>query len=199
VSATRTGATATVNALLAAPTSLTGTTSICPIVGTATGATYTATAVTGAVSYAWTIPTGAVIDSGGTGLKIKVRFITAGPNDSIYVQAVATTGCAGAKRVLKLVTTGCSTPIAKTAGTSATSMSVMVFPNPTTTSFNVKVITAERDAITASIFDMQGRIIRQVTINPYETVSVGADLRPGTYTIQIRQGKNVTTSRMLKF
>jgi hypothetical protein len=109
-SKTRTTANATVNTVLAASTTLTGLVSICPIVGTATSTTYTASAVSGAVQYKWTIPTGAVIDSGSTGLKIKVRFVTASSNDSIYVQSLGSNGCVGtAKKVLKLTTTGCAT------------------------------------------------------------------------------------------
>ena len=196
---TRTAAIATVNPLLAAPTTLTGTTSICPIVGTANGATYTATAVTNAVSYQWTIPVGAVIDSGSNGLKIKVRFITAGLNDSIFVQAVAATGCAGAKKVLKLVTTGCGAPIAKAVASKVEDMNVNVFPNPTTSNFNVQVITADKETIKARILDMQGRQIRTLTINPYETNNIGAELKAGSYIIEVRQGKNIKTTRILKF
>ena len=196
---TRTAAIATVNALLAAPSTLTGTTSICPIVGTANGATYTATAVATAVSYQWTIPAGAVIDSGSNGLKIKVRFLTAGLTDSIYVQAVATTGCAGAKKVLKLVTTGCGAPIAKAVATTVETMNVNVFPNPTTSNFNVQVITAGNESIKVRVLDIQGRQIKSITINPYETITIGAELKAGSYIIEVRQGKNIKTTRILKF
>ncbi|MEI8053814.1 MAG: T9SS type A sorting domain-containing protein, partial [Bacteroidota bacterium] len=199
LSATRTAAVATYIALLAAPTTLTGTTSICPIVGTTTGATYTATAVTGAVSYQWTIPAGAVLDSGSNGLKIKIHFVTAGPVDSIYVQAIATTGCAGTKKVLKLVTTSCVTLVVKPTITAAESISVNVFPNPTTNSFNVRVVTAGKEVITARIYDVQGRFIKSVIINPYETINIGSELKAGTYMVEVRQGKNLKTTRVLKF
>jgi len=199
VSATRTAAIATFNALLAAPTTLTGTTSICPIVGTANGATYTATAVASAVSYQWNIPVGAVIDSGSNGLKIKVRFLTAGLADSIFVQAVATTGCAGAKKVLKLITTGCGAPIAKALASTVESMNVNVFPNPTTSNFNVQVITAGNEIIKVRVLDIQGRQIKSITINPYETITIGAELKAGSYIIEVRQGKNIKTTRILKF
>ena len=199
LSATRTAAVATYIALLAAPTTLTGTTSICPIVGTTTGATYTATAVTGAVSYQWTIPAGAVLDSGSNGLKIKIHFVTAGPVDSIYVQAVATTGCSGTKKVLKLVTTSCVTLAVKPTISAAELMSVNVFPNPTTSSFNVRVVTAGKEVITARIYDVQGRFIKSVIINPYETINIGSELKAGTYMVEVRQGKNLKTTRVLKF
>ena len=199
VSATRTAAVATFNALLAAPTTLTGTTSICPILGAATGTTYTTTAVATATSYLWTIPSGAAFDTVVTnGLKVKVRFLTASSNDSITVQAVGTTGCAGNKKVLKLVTTGCATSFAKSA-TPASSMSVNVFPNPTTSNFNVQVITAGNESIKVRVLDIQGRQIKSITINPYETITIGAELKAGSYIIEVRQGKNIKTTRILKF
>jgi hypothetical protein len=199
VSTTRTAAIATVNLLLTAPSTLTGTASICPIVGTANAATYTATAVTNAVSYQWTVPVGAVIDSGSNGLKIKVRFITAGPSDSIFVQALASTGCAGAKKVLKLITAGCATPITKAVTSNFETMNVNVFPNPTTSNFNVQVVTAGKEIINARVLDLQGRQIKLITINPYETITIGAELKAGSYIIEVRQGMNIKTTRILKF
>jgi len=69
-----------------------------------------------AKGYVWTIPTTAVIDSpsaplAANGLKIKVRFTAAGANDSVYVQAIGAGGCPGAKKVLKITTTNCVTPV----------------------------------------------------------------------------------------
>jgi len=62
------------------------------------------------------MPTTAVIDSpaaplAANGLSIKVRFPAAGANDSVSVQAIGAGGCAGAKKVLKLTTTDCVTPV----------------------------------------------------------------------------------------
>ncbi|RAR72939.1 Ig-like domain-containing protein, partial [Flavobacterium aciduliphilum] len=53
-----------VNALPTAPTTLTGTAAVGPLVGTTTTATFTTTAVSGATSYLWTVPAGVTIVSG---------------------------------------------------------------------------------------------------------------------------------------
>ena len=189
--------------LLLAPASLTGTTSICSIVGTATSTRYTATAVTGTASYLWTIPSGAVIDSGSNGLKIKVRFNTAGTNDSIYVQAVGTNGCASAKKVLKLTTTGCATiPTSRVANPVVKmeeSMSVSVFPNPSKSYFNLQVITSGKEIATARILEIQGRLIKSLVITPNQIVNMGSELKPGAYFIEVTQGKEVKTTRVVKF
>jgi extracellular elastinolytic metalloproteinase len=206
VSTTRRAVTASITSVLAAPTSLTGTTSICSIVGTATGATYTTTAVTGATNYAWTIPSGAVIDSGSNGLKIKVRFITAGANDSIFVQA--NNGCLGAKRVLKLVTTGCATtPFVKngigagqSAGlqTNANNLGLSLYPNPTSTVIHMKLLNSSNEIAELKIMDLEGRVIRTYHTRSAETETFGNDLKPGVYFIKVTQGTQWVIKRFVK-
>jgi hypothetical protein len=78
-------------------------------------------------------------------------------------------------------------------------MNVNVFPNPTTSNFNVQVITAGNESIKVRVLDIQGRQIKSLTINPYETISIGAELKAGSYIIEVRQGKNIKTTRILKF
>ena len=190
--------------LLAAPTTLTGTTSICSIVGKSTGATYTCSAVTGATSYSWTLPSSAVIDSGSNGLKIRVRFITAGANDSIFVQAVGTNGCAGTKKVLKLVTTGCvtlpTTRIVRPVLTAEEPISISVYPNPTTSAFNMFVKSPLlSQKVTARVFDDNGRLIKTMTFSSDETIAFGNELRAGVYIVEIREGKEVKNVKVIKF
>jgi hypothetical protein len=191
--------------LLAAPSTLTGTSNICSIIGTSTSARYTASAVVGAVSYNWVLPNGAVIDSGGNGIRIRVIFNTAGINDSIYVQAVGTNGCAGAKRILKLVTTGCVTrlitkAIAVEAPNSKPSpMAVTVYPNPTTSSFQLMVKSSMPvEKITARIMDVNGRWYKTLTFSSDETIAFGQDLRAGMYLVEVRRGKEIKTMKVVK-
>jgi hypothetical protein len=190
---------------LAASATLTGTTSICSIVGTSTVARYTASAVTGAVSYLWTLPSGAVIDSGSNGLKIKVRFITAGPYDSIFVQAVGTNGCAGTKKVLKLVTTGCVTlPTSRVINPVITSneesMDVMVYPNPTTSAYQLFVKSSKlSQTVKVRIIDIQGRVLKTLTFNSNETIAFGNELKAGVYMVEVREGDKVKTVRVVKY
>jgi hypothetical protein len=191
--------------LLAAPATLTGTTSICSAVGTSTSNRYIATAVTGALSYVWTLPAGAVLDSGSNGLKIKVRFLIAGANDSIFVQAVGTNGCAGAKKVLKLVTTGCVTQLIartnlpSTIKTSTDPMQVNVYPNPTANAFQMFVKTPTASKITMRVLDVQGRLIKTISFNSDETIAFGNDLKSGVYMVEVREGNVLKTVRVVKY
>ena len=190
---------------MVASSTLTGTTSICSIVGTLTSTRYTAAPVTGAVSYLWTLPTGAVIDSGSIGLKIKVRFITAGPNDSIFVQAIGTNGCAGSKKILKLVTTGCVTlPTSRVVypviNSTEETMDVMVYPNPTTSAYQLFVKSSKlSQTVKVRIVDIQGRIIKTFTFNSNETIAFGSDLKAGVYMVEVREGDKVKTVRVVKY
>jgi hypothetical protein len=154
----------------------------------------------------WTIPTGAVIDSGSNGLKIRVRFSTAGANDSIFVQAIGANGCAGTKKVLKLVTTGCVTPLFSRSETplapKATEdpMSVSVYPNPTTSSYQMFVKTSRyAQHVKANVFDAQGRLVKRITFNSDETISFGSDLKSGVYFVEVREGDKVKTIRVIKY
>jgi hypothetical protein len=189
---------------LSSPATLTGTTSICSIVGTTTATRYTTSTLSGAISYLWTLPTGAILDSGNNGLKIKVRFITAGANDSIYVQAVGANGCAGAKKVLKLVTTNCYTlptsKLAKSMEEKGKILDAIIYPNPTMSIFNLLVKSSKQSkTIKARIIDSQGRQIKTLTFNSNEIVSFGNELRSGLYLVDVIDGDCVKMLKVVKY
>jgi hypothetical protein len=167
----------------AAPSSLTGLTLICPIVGTANGTTYTSSSVTGALNYVWTIPTGAVIDSGNNGLKIRVRFITASSRDTIQVQT--NNGCLSAKRSLPLNTTGCvSNLTAKASQVTAdnSSKQVRIFPNPTTSDFNVQLPVAKMAYI--RVYNLNGSLVESHREVNGSLLKLGKSWKPGSYLIE---------------
>jgi hypothetical protein len=74
-----------------APTAITGPAGVCAFVGSSTNATYTITAVTGAVSYYWTVPSGATIVTGQGTASIDVSYATSFVSGNISVQSVS--GC----------------------------------------------------------------------------------------------------------
>jgi hypothetical protein len=199
ISATRATVAATVNAVLAAPSSLTGLTSICPIVGTINGTTYTANSVRGANSYFWTVPRGAVIDSGSIGLKIKVRYITASANDTISVQA--NNGCKGTKRSVRLTTTGCATTaIAKLSNIQSenTEIKTYLFPNPSSSEFNLNINSSKDEKIKVIIKDVQGRILKSTLLNSNQNNTIGKDLKSGIFFLEIHQNNKIKVIRAVK-
>jgi hypothetical protein len=176
--------------ILSAPTSITGSIHVCPILGTTESYRYTTTAVNGAVSYVWTIPSGAVIDSGSNGLKIRVRFVTAGSNDSILVQAKGSNTCLGVKKGLRLNTTGCVPPVTSRSEISTISISktltLDIFPNPSHHSFFIQVKDVQQsNPLRLRVYDVQGRLLINRNFNRAETCSFGEQLQPGIYQVQV--------------
>jgi hypothetical protein len=172
---------------------------------------YTATAVANATSYVWTLPAGGVLDSGSTGNIIKVRYATTSATvatDSIRVRAANACGNATLTKAVKVTLVACTPFTAKSVVTTPQSavipaerMQVSVFPNPTMSNFNVQVKGTANEAgvITARVMDLQGRVLKLVNVTPNQTLNLGSELKAGTYLIEVRQGKNTTTTKVLKF
>ena len=178
------------------------------------GATATAGAANG---YLWSAPTGTVgstgtIDSG----EVTSRIITvtytsnaaAGTGDSIRLRYTSN-GCGNgvikAQKLSNLIKTGCVPPITKNTSTSRvpatlqTSMEVKVYPNPTTTQFNVQVKSSGTEEAVVRVLDVTGRFIKSVKVSSNSNVNLGSDLKAGAYMLEVRQGKEVKTVRVMKF
>ncbi len=80
-----------------APVAINGPTGVCALMGSAATATYTISPVAGAVSYNWTVPTGATLSSGNGTTSITVSYSTSFVTGNISVQAVANCGSSAAK------------------------------------------------------------------------------------------------------
>jgi hypothetical protein len=173
------------------------------------GSTATAPAATGWLwSFTGTLGGNAVIDSGdATSQKIVVRFTVytaSAAGDSVRVAFTSDCGTSAYKstklsNVAKTCTTPGSIPVSKAVTTPTESMSVKVFPNPSTSNFNLQVVTAGKEEVTARVLDMQGRFIKSVVIAPNRTMNIGSELKAGAYFIEVRQGKEVKTTRVMKF
>jgi hypothetical protein len=63
----------------------------------------------------------------------------------------------------------------------------------------MQVVTAGKEPISVRILDVQGRFIRSINIQPNATINIGSELKAGAYFIEVKQGKSVKTTRVLKF
>ena len=214
-SATRTVIKAIVSGRIpATPAAITGPTDICPYIGSAT-AEYSIVAVAFATSYDWAVPAGAIITNGAGSANIKVAFSNLNlSGDIITVKARSGCGVSAASSIAININ-ACppsakgvvnnpvqkSNPVINTviAPLANEGMDVTVYPNPTNADFNLKVITASKEKIQVKISDLQGRLLKRFTVMPYQTVQIGNELLAGVYMIEVRQGKYVKTSRVIKF
>ena len=109
------------------------------------------------------------------------------------------------KKVLKLITTGCVTQlITRTNVPSATKatiepMQVNVYPNPSTSAFQMFVKTPSTSKIAMRILDIQGRLIKTISFNSDETIAFGNDLKSGVYMVELREGNVIKTVRVVKY
>jgi hypothetical protein len=49
------------------------------------------------------------------------------------------------------------------------------------------------------VLDVTGRFIKSVKVSSNSNVNLGADLKAGAYMLEVRQGKEVKTVRVMKF
>ena len=79
-------------------------------------------------------------------------------------------------------------------------LSVVAYPNPYSSNFNLSVKTLNEDKIAVSIYDMLGRIVETRDVNPRETseIKIGDHYPTGVYNVVVTQGEEVKTLRVIK-
>ncbi|MEI2748137.1 MAG: GEVED domain-containing protein [Ferruginibacter sp.] len=156
-----------------------------------------------ATSIQWTIPSNGILVSGQGTVSITVQYPATAVDGFVTAQAVNNCG-ASVIRSVTVKLAACPPPPPFTKGVTEViapveTMEVKVFPNPTVSDFKLQVITAGKEEISVRVLDVQGRFIRQFTATAYQTINLGAELKAGAYLIEVRQGKQVKTTRVLKF
>jgi hypothetical protein len=169
---------------------------------------YSVPAVAG-LWYRWSFTpsvVGARIDSGSIGNAIIVTFTSAAASnapDSIRVFANA--GCLSSllPSKLKLALTACSLPaiarVDESQNDKNDKLDAVVFPNPTTSTFKLSVKASDMNGqVHVRILDIQGREYKRTNMMPGEVITMGSDLRAGTYMIQVLQGKKSRVLKLIK-
>jgi hypothetical protein len=171
---------------------------------------------------------GAIIDSGAwspsyksasvaCGRTIVVRFsngsqfngypVTLNNRDSVSAVILGNTisGCFtgyAASRVLIPKLAYCNQVFSKTRPNpmdlSKRKWDVLIYPNPTTNNFKLQVISEGKGDVVIQVLDIQGRLLKTLKGQPNQMLSIGSDLKAGTYLIEVQQGQNVKITKMLK-
>jgi hypothetical protein len=164
-----------------------------------------------ATSLFWSVPVGGTIlpataNIGGQGtMAIEVRYISSPVDAYASVQALNNCSVSGIRYSAVNKLAPCTpfasgnNPISKVGGTLNSPMEVKIYPNPTTSNFNLQVITADDEAIKVSISDASGRLVKTVNVKPFESVNFGAELKTGVYLVTVIKGTEVKTTRLLKY
>ncbi|MEO7522529.1 MAG: T9SS type A sorting domain-containing protein, partial [Ferruginibacter sp.] len=89
---------------------------------------------------------------------------------------------------------------AATAATVATeTLEVKIFPNPTVSDFKLEVLTQGSEEITVRVLDNLGRLYKNFKVMPNQVIALGAELKAGSYLVEVRQGRIVKTTKVIKF
>ncbi|MFT3911082.1 MAG: T9SS type A sorting domain-containing protein [Ferruginibacter sp.] len=171
-----------------------------------------------ATSVLWTVPAGATFINLSP-ISIEVTYPDAAVSGVVTVQA--SNPCANSViRSVNVKLSACPTAFAgnnngtngtaeskgtvKTAKSTpapvqAEAMEVKIFPNPTVSDFKLEVLTSGTEEITVRVLDNMGRLYKNFKVMPYQTIALGAELKAGSYLVEVRQGKTVKTTKLIKF
>lgn len=157
----------------------------------------------------WTVPTGGTILSGQGTTSITVSYVStaitgrvnatglndcnSGPTRSLIVRLPA---CPinGKETFSALPTDGKQEVI----GDESEEWTCNIFPNPTRDVFNIQVNGKDREQIQVRVISFDGREIKRMTMMPEALRSMGGDIQPGTYFVEITQGEHRTVQKLIK-
>jgi hypothetical protein len=155
------------------------------------------------VSVEWLVPTGATITSGQGTTSITVSYLPSVIDGYVKVRGINNCGISSYKSSLVKLPSCPLGPVASTTKVLGSivieTMDVKVFPNPTTSNFNLQVITADQQEVVVRILDVQGRGIKSLKVAPYQTINLGAELKAGSYLLEVKQGNSLKTTRVVKY
>lgn len=157
-----------------------------------------------ATSILWTAPSSGTIVNGQGTRSITVSYPSTVIDGIVTAKAVSNCGTSGTRSVtVKLAPCPAAPSPQYTKGvmsTLPTSMNVKVFPNPTTSSFNLQVTDdGSKSVIQARVLDLQGRMMKLIQINPNENISLGSEFKPGVYMLEVLQGLVKKVVRVVKY
>lgn len=139
---------------------------------------------------------------------VKLRAERSGTGTGrIYTITVTATDAAGNQAT---ATTEVRVPHSAAASTSSTEGAVMenslpvghwvkLLPNPTTTSFTLRLLGTGREQVQLRMLDLNGRVIEsRAGISDNATLQFGGNYRPGNYFVEIQRGKERLVLKLIK-
>jgi hypothetical protein len=159
-----------------------------------------------ATSILWTVPNAGTIVGGQGTISITVSYPATAVSGMVTATAYNNCGNSVTRNLtIKLAVCpqakGASVEFARGTVPAETlqAMDVQVFPNPTASQFNLQVSTSAKDLIKVRLLDMSGRELKRYTVSPFEKNTIGADLKAGSYLLEVTQGSNRKTEKLIKF
>jgi hypothetical protein len=83
--------------------------------------------------------------------------------------------------------------------TTSSTMDVKVFPNPTTSAFNLQVRNTGSKDVKVNIMDLQGRVIKSFITSTFQINNIGHELIAGVYMVEVLNGEEKKVVRVVKY
>lgn len=164
-----------------------------------------------ASTLSWTVPTGATITAGQGTTSITVTYPSSAVTGYVTVQAFNNCSASSIRKLsINLPVCTPPAPFARIAGREnnpakkntelpSEKWDATIYPNPSISDFTLQVNTQSPERITVKIYEVQGRLIKEINLSENKIIHIGQELKPGTYLIEVRQGNQIKTTRALKF
>ncbi|MBX2887263.1 MAG: T9SS type A sorting domain-containing protein [Ferruginibacter sp.] len=153
-----------------------------------------------ATSLYWEVPVGGSIQNGQGSTSITVLYHDQTVNGVVSVTAM--NNCSqSSTRNLTVKLPDCSGPktFVNTQTIGAEEMDMVIFPNPSSHDFNIRLNSAEPGKIQVRILDITGREVSKVSAAEFTTIKAGAKLRPGTYFVEVFQNGKRSIQKVVKY
>lgn len=179
---------ATVKAALDTPGTITGSSTPCAN----QTLVYSIAPVSGATSYSWTVPKGAIIQSGQGTNAVTIKFKTS----SGSVKVRSNNNCGSSTYSSLTVTISCRQLAARQEMITA----ITISPNPSANAFRLSVPAYEAQTFDLVVTDMLGRMVATHSqINTGKEFVFGERLAPGIYLACVWINQKPVTMRLVKF
>lgn len=193
----------TIKATTAAPNSITGTNTVC---ANQSDVPYSIAVLPGAVSYYWVAPAGAHVSDGvttststaltTTATAVTVNFGTTAGNVTVRGKNACGLGAYNSLPIsITCFAKGEEVSKKRDAATEvkANELKAKLSPNPTSTAFVLQVQSINKDAVKVTVYNSEGKRIRQLKTTNLNNIILGEKYTSGSYLFEVRQGEKRTT------
>ena len=159
----------------------------------------------------WTFPPDALSFSGQGTTTLVVKYPEEPVNSIVTATAVSNCGSSNKRQVLVKLGRCQLERSASGSRTAATNlktdsqekiisgtMEVNIAPNPSRENFKLKVISPNKETINVKLLDLQGRELKKLNLSAGQLFIFGSELKPGTYILEVNQGKTRHTEKLMK-
>ncbi len=156
-----------------------------------------------ATSINWTVPSGGTITSGQGSTSITVSYANTAISGTVSAQALNNCGNSSIRN-LTVKLSACPEGVFAGKGKVQPVMAdqgleLELYPNPSTEAFRIQARGLnQQQTVTVRLLDLQGRELKRWVMMPSNMQSFGADLKAGTYLLELSQGKRRQVARLIK-